>query len=252
MLVSNIIEKTSFALLALHRPNYKRPKFSEDGVVSIRQGRHPVIEVLSIEQFVPNDFFQSDNFNFHLITGPNASGKSTYLKQICVLAIMAHIGSFVPAENASFRIIDSILTRFPNVESLSENKSTFFKEMSEAANILNNANDNSLIVIDELGRATSSTDGTSVAWASAEKVSIANKSWPKNVATSCFRPIFSSCASWLPFIRTSEIKCSTSKSMKTDSNIRSKLWKTKIRQKSRRKRSGTASTSLKSLVFRAK
>ena len=116
------------------------------------------------DSFVPNPTFLSPESNFVLITGPNASGKSTYLKQICLITVMAQIGSYVPATYASVRICDQLFTRIGTEDSIETNSSTFLQEMKESSNILNSLSERSLIVIDELGRGTSTAEGFAIAW----------------------------------------------------------------------------------------
>ncbi|MEI6644609.1 MAG: DNA mismatch repair protein MutS [bacterium] len=149
---------------------YVRPEMTLDDTLSIKDGRHPVIEQLpDAEQFVPNDALL--NCTLHqimLITGPNMAGKSTYIRQVALIAIMAHLGSFVPARSAQIGILDRVFTRVGAGDDLARGRSTFMVEMQETANILNNATEKSLIVLDEIGRGTSTFDGISIAWAVAE------------------------------------------------------------------------------------
>ncbi|CAG8516129.1 2820_t:CDS:10, partial [Racocetra persica] len=130
--------------------NYVRPEFTD--TLAIKDGRHPMREFLYTDHFVPNDTYASDATNFQLITGPNMSGKSTYLRQIALMNIMSQLGSFVPAEYASFRLVDQLFTRICNDNNIETNASTFIVEMRETAYILQNITDNSLVIIDELGR----------------------------------------------------------------------------------------------------
>ncbi len=159
----------SLALLARER-SWQRPEVGEGRAVSIRGGRHPVVEqVLRPGEFVPNDCsFDGERDTVHIITGPNMAGKSTYMRQIALIAIMAQAGSFVPAERASLGVVDRIYTRVGALDNLSAGQSTFLVEMSETAEILNTATDKSLVVLDEIGRGTSTYDGMSLAWAVAE------------------------------------------------------------------------------------
>jgi DNA mismatch repair protein MutS len=149
---------------------YVRPEMTLDDTLIIKDGRHPVIEQLpDAEQFVPNDALL--NCTLHqimLITGPNMAGKSTYIRQVALIAIMAHLGSFVPARSAQIGILDRVFTRVGAGDDLARGRSTFMVEMQETANILNNATEKSLIVLDEIGRGTSTFDGISIAWAVAE------------------------------------------------------------------------------------
>ena len=149
---------------------YTRPQILEDDTLDIRDGRHPVIEQLpDAEQFVPNDTLLDCRQNqIMLITGPNMAGKSTYIRQVALIAIMAHIGSFVPASSAKVSLLDRVFTRVGAGDDLARGRSTFMVEMQETANILNNATAKSLIVLDEIGRGTSTFDGISIAWAVAE------------------------------------------------------------------------------------
>ena len=149
---------------------YTRPQILEDDTLDIRDGRHPVIEQLpDAEQFVPNDTQLDCRHNqIMLITGPNMAGKSTYIRQVALIAIMAHIGSFVPARSARVGLLDRVFTRVGAGDDLARGRSTFMVEMQETANILNNATAKSLIVLDEIGRGTSTFDGISIAWAVAE------------------------------------------------------------------------------------
>lgn len=159
----------SLAWLALDR-GYKRPVVTPGRSVMIRSGRHPVVEqVLKTGEFVPNDCsFDGEKDTIHVITGPNMAGKSTYMRQIALMAIMAQAGSFVPAMKAQLGVVDRIFTRVGALDNLSAGQSTFLVEMSETAEILNSATENSLVVLDEIGRGTSTYDGMSLAWAVAE------------------------------------------------------------------------------------
>lgn len=150
--------------------NYCCPIVDEGSSLFIEEGRHPVIEkVCKHEKFVPNDTFLNDQEQRLLvITGPNMAGKSTYLRQVALIAIMAQIGSFVPAKRAQIGIIDKVFTRIGASDNLSRGQSTFMVEMTETANILNNATSRSLVILDEIGRGTSTYDGISIAWSVAE------------------------------------------------------------------------------------
>jgi DNA mismatch repair protein MutS len=149
---------------------YTRPDITETDALIIKDGRHPVIEQLpDAEQFVPNDTLLDCTANqIMLITGPNMAGKSTYIRQVALIAIMAHLGSFVPARSATIGLLDRVFTRVGAGDDLARGRSTFMVEMQETANILNNATAKSLIVLDEIGRGTSTFDGISIAWAVAE------------------------------------------------------------------------------------
>jgi DNA mismatch repair protein MutS len=159
---------SSLAELAAQR-SYKRPKLSEGDMIKIEEGRHPVIEVTNEEPFIPNDTHLDRETNQILIvTGPNMGGKSTYLRQVALICILAQMGSFVPAAEAEIGMVDRVFTRIGAMDFLSVGQSTFMVEMLETANILNNATNNSLILLDEIGRGTSTFDGLSIAWAVAE------------------------------------------------------------------------------------
>ncbi len=150
--------------------NYCRPEININGKISIIEGRHPVVEkMIEGERYVPNTIrLDNDDNQLLIITGPNMAGKSTILRQVALLAIMAQAGSFVPAESASLCITDKIFTRVGALDNLSQGQSTFMVEMEETANIMNNATPDSLIIMDEIGRGTSTFDGLSIAWAVAE------------------------------------------------------------------------------------
>ena len=154
------------------RNNYVRPAITDDGIIDITGGRHPVIEqMLKTDDFIPNDTFLDNQANrIMIITGPNMAGKSTYMRQTALICLMAQIGSFVPAERASISISDRIFTRVGASDDLSQGQSTFMVEMSEVANILRNATSDSLIIMDEIGRGTSTFDGLSIAWAVVEYI----------------------------------------------------------------------------------
>jgi DNA mismatch repair protein MutS len=149
---------------------YAKPTLNHDDVIDIKGGRHPVVEQsVGSDNFVPNDtYLCNDNTQLIILTGPNMSGKSTYLRQVALIILLAQIGSFVPADSANVGIVDRIFTRIGAQEDLAAGQSTFMVEMTEAANILNNATSNSFIVLDEIGRGTSTYDGLSIAWAVAE------------------------------------------------------------------------------------
>ncbi|HEY3282545.1 MAG TPA: DNA mismatch repair protein MutS [Armatimonadota bacterium] len=149
--------------------NYNRPEIDTGEVLEIRNGRHPVVEQLSPEPFVPNDtLLGTPEQRLILLTGPNMAGKSTLLRQTALIVLLAQIGSFVPAESARVGIVDRIFTRVGAQDDLAGGQSTFMVEMTEAANILNNATSSSLILLDEIGRGTSTFDGLSIAWAMTE------------------------------------------------------------------------------------
>jgi len=150
--------------------NYGRPEMTTDGCIFIQDGRHPVVEkMITAERFVPNTVKMDDTDNQVLIiTGPNMAGKSTMLRQVALVVIMAQMGAFIPAARAKISITDRIFTRVGALDNLSQGQSTFMVEMQETANILNNATEKSLVIMDEIGRGTSTFDGLSIAWAAAE------------------------------------------------------------------------------------
>jgi len=148
--------------------NYVRPTLSTEAGVRIKGGRHPVVEKVSEQVFVPNDTILNEERRMLMITGPNMGGKSTYMRQTALITLLAYIGSFVPANNADIGMVDRIFTRIGASDDLASGRSTFMVEMTETANILNNASANSLVLMDEVGRGTSTYDGLSLAWACAE------------------------------------------------------------------------------------
>lgn len=150
-----------------------RPELNEDKTIIIKDGRHPIVEFKNRDDsFIPNDtILDMDKNLIHIITGPNMAGKSTYMRQIALIVIMAQIGSFVPAKSCNIGIVDRIFTRIGASDNLSKGESTFMVEMKEVANILKNATDKSLIILDEVGRGTSTFDGMSIAWAIVEYIS---------------------------------------------------------------------------------
>ncbi|HEY8666874.1 MAG TPA: DNA mismatch repair protein MutS [Tepidisphaeraceae bacterium] len=160
---------SSLAALAQER-RYCRPEMVEQRVLEIIDGRHPVLEQQLGSEFVANDVRFSDSDSLMLITGPNMAGKSTYIRQVALIALMAQIGSFVPAKSATIGVIDRLFTRIGASDELHTGQSTFMVEMTETANILNNATDRSLVILDEIGRGTSTLDGLSLAWAIAEHI----------------------------------------------------------------------------------
>lgn len=158
----------SLAKVAMQE-QYVRPKINEEGNLSIVDGRHPVVEKLLQDQsFVPNDARLGKEEKIAIITGPNMAGKSTYMRQVALIVLMASIGSFVPAKQADIPICDRIFTRVGASDDLASGQSTFMVEMSEVSNILRNATENSLLILDEIGRGTSTFDGLSIAWAVVE------------------------------------------------------------------------------------
>ena len=165
----------AFASLALvaERNNYVRPKINEKGVIDIKEGRHPVVErMIPNEMFISNDTYLDDKkHRISIITGPNMAGKSTYMRQTALIALMAQIGSFVPAKSANIGLSDRIFTRVGASDDLASGQSIFMVEMTEVANILRNATSKSLLILDEIGRGTSTFDGLSIAWAVIEYIS---------------------------------------------------------------------------------
>ena len=177
------IQKTAKAVAALdvfaslafvaQRNNYVRPRINENGVIDIKNGRHPVVEqMLRDDMFIANDVYLDSHSNrISIITGPNMAGKSTYMRQTALIVLMAQLGSFVPAEKASIGVVDRIFTRVGASDDLASGQSTFMVEMTEVANILRNATAKSLLILDEIGRGTSTFDGLSIAWAVIEHIS---------------------------------------------------------------------------------
>ena len=168
--------KTLDALLSLAKVarefGYVKPLMTQDGQIHIQSSRHPLVERMQNDTpFVPNDVLLDDNENRMLIiTGPNMAGKSTYMRQVAQIVVMAHIGSFVPAESAQISLCDRVFTRIGASDDLAGGQSTFMVEMSETANILRNATPQSLVILDEIGRGTSTFDGLSIAWAVVEYI----------------------------------------------------------------------------------
>ena len=155
---------------AARKYDYARPLVDNSHLLHVQDGRHPIIEASNIgDKFTPNDTVLDHQDNrVSIITGPNMAGKSTYIRQVALISIMAHMGSFIPAKSAHIGIIDKVFTRIGASDDLSRGQSTFMVEMTEAANILNNATSRSLVILDEIGRGTSTYDGISIAWAVAE------------------------------------------------------------------------------------
>ncbi len=164
-----------FASLAAvaERNRFCRPKINEKGIIDIKGGRHPVVEqMIDHDLFIDNDtYLDNDKKRISIITGPNMAGKSTYMRQTALIVLLAQIGSFVPAASANIGIVDRIFTRVGASDDLASGQSTFMVEMTEVANILRNATANSLLVLDEIGRGTSTFDGLSIAWAVVEHIS---------------------------------------------------------------------------------
>jgi DNA mismatch repair protein MutS len=170
--VAKIDVYASLALVA-SRNNYCKPKINESGIIDIKNGRHPVVEkMITNDMFIDNDtYLNNANNRIAIITGPNMAGKSTYMRQTALIVLMAQIGSFVPASSANIGIVDRIFTRVGASDDLASGQSTFMVEMNEVANILRNATSNSLLILDEIGRGTSTFDGLSIAWAVVEHIS---------------------------------------------------------------------------------
>ena len=170
-IIANIDVFVSLATVA-YINNYVKPNINEDNKLDIVNGRHPVVErIVGEENFVANDTYLNTGENIiNIITGPNMAGKSTYMRQTAIIALMAHIGSFVPAECANIPIMDRIFTRVGASDDLSQGQSTFMVEMSEVSLILKNATDKSLVILDEIGRGTSTYDGISLAWSIVEYI----------------------------------------------------------------------------------
>ena len=155
------------------RNNYVRPTVNTKGVIDIKNGRHPVVEkMINNDMFIANDtYLDNGSKRVSVITGPNMAGKSTYMRQTALIVLMAQIGSFVPAEKAKIGVVDRIFTRVGASDDLASGQSTFMVEMTEVANILRNATAKSLLILDEIGRGTSTFDGLSIAWAVIEHIS---------------------------------------------------------------------------------
>ena len=168
-IIANIDVFTSFATVA-DLNNYVKPNINDNNKLDIKNGRHPVVEnIVGEENFVPNDTYLSDDENIiNIITGPNMAGKSTYMRQSAIIVLMAHMGSFVPADFADIPICDRIFTRVGASDDLSSGQSTFMVEMNEVSQILKNATSKSFVILDEIGRGTSTYDGISLAWAIVE------------------------------------------------------------------------------------
>ena len=179
--------KTLDALLSLGRVarenDYTRPSLNEEGLLHIRDGRHPVVErTLGVGMFVPNDTdMNTDDKRMQIITGPNMAGKSTYMRQVALIVLMAHMGSFVPAREANISLVDNVFTRVGASDDLAGGQSTFMVEMSETAYILRNATQRSLVILDEIGRGTSTFDGLSIAWSTVEYLCDRKKSGAKTL-----------------------------------------------------------------------
>lgn len=173
--IAEIDAFASLAYVAEHN-NYVRPNINTDGVIDIREGRHPVVEKMIPDNlFITNDtYLDNESHTFSIITGPNMAGKSTYMRQTALIVLMAQVGSFVPASEANISICDKLFTRVGASDDLASGQSTFMVEMTEVANILRNATKDSLIILDEIGRGTSTFDGLSIAWAVIEYIADKN------------------------------------------------------------------------------
>ncbi|XP_017973427.1 PREDICTED: DNA mismatch repair protein MSH4 isoform X2 [Theobroma cacao] len=166
-LLDMIVNSFSHTISTKPVDRYIRPEFTDDGPLAIDAGRHPILESIHCD-FVPNNIFISEASNMVIAMGPNMSGKSTYLQQVCLIVILAQIGCYVPARFATIRVVDRIFTRMGTMDNLESNSSTFMTEMKETAFVMQNVSQRSLIVMDELGRATSSSDGLAIAWSCCE------------------------------------------------------------------------------------
>lgn len=183
----NILQKIALALAqtdvltalawCAKRYRYEKPAFTDTAGIKIIAGRHPVVERFISEDFVANDVCLDAKHKMLMITGPNMGGKSTYMRQIAQIVLLAHVGAYVPAQSAQIGHIDQILTRIGASDDIASGRSTFMVEMMEAANILNNATENSLVIMDEIGRGTSTFDGLSLAWGCAEHLARHNRSF---------------------------------------------------------------------------
>ena len=180
--ISTLDILASFAEVA-EDMNYCMPEVNSSGVIDIKNGRHPVIEkILGVGNFVENDtYLDRDDNRLSIITGPNMAGKSTYMRQVALITLMAQVGSFVPAESSKIGVVDKIFTRVGASDDLSMGQSTFMVEMMEVANILKEATSNSLVILDEIGRGTSTYDGLSIAWAVAEFIADKEKCGAKTL-----------------------------------------------------------------------
>lgn len=187
-----------WAIIA-HQRNYICPTIVDGNITRIKNGRHPVVEkilhessspVIVSKSFIPNDtYLNAESEQIALITGPNMAGKSTYIRQVALLQIMAQIGCFVPAQECSLGLVDRIFSRIGANDDLANGTSTFMVEMNETANILNNATNRSLIILDEVGRGTSTYDGLSIAWAVVEFLHQDKKRGPRTLFATHYREL---------------------------------------------------------------
>jgi len=181
--------------------NYVKPIVDNGDEIVIKEGRHPVVEELLGESFIPNDtYLNNTTHQILLITGPNMSGKSTYLRQVALIVILAQIGSFVPCRYCKIGIVDKIFTRIGASDDLSRGVSTFLAEMQETANILNNATERSLVILDEVGRGTATYDGLAIAWATTEYLHSHPKTRPKTIFATHFHEL-TDIARYLPRVK---------------------------------------------------
>jgi len=165
-----LAELDAVASLAIHavRNDWSRPELTDSRALDVEAGRHPVVEQTT--EFVPNDLRMDDERQFLIVTGPNMSGKSTYMRQAALITLLAQVGSFVPARGATVGLVDGIYTRVGALDELAQGRSTFMVEMQELSNILHSATDESLVILDEVGRGTATYDGISIAWAASEYI----------------------------------------------------------------------------------
>ena len=162
--------------------NYTKPQVHNGDELQILEGRHPVVERNCSDQFVPNDvLLNSSSQQLVILTGPNMGGKSTYLRQVAIIVLLAHIGSFVPARHAKIPVVDRIFARVGGSDNIVQGQSTFMLEMQETAKILNTATSKSLVLLDEIGRGTATFDGLSIAWAVAEYLATNDRAQPKTL-----------------------------------------------------------------------
>ena len=163
-----------YALSVVSSSNaFVRPTFNEEGILNVKQGRHPILETISKDQYVPNDIYMDNIQPIQIITGPNMGGKSTYMRQCALIVLLAQIGCYVPAKSASMPIFDQIFTRIGSTDDILGGQSTFMVEMNEANNALQHATKDSLIIFDEIGRGTSTYDGMALAQAMLEYIDAA-------------------------------------------------------------------------------